>query len=58
VIEGGAGAIQLRDKMRSKSELLPLACELKNICARADVLFIINDYLDIAPLELCSPLIK
>jgi thiamine-phosphate pyrophosphorylase len=48
VIEGGARVIQLRDKLRSKSELLPLACVLKDICAGSDVLFIINDYLDIA----------
>jgi len=48
VISGGARIIQLRDKITMKKKLLPLAQELKEICAEFDVLFIINDYLDIA----------
>ncbi len=46
-IRGGARIIQLRDKLLSKRELLPIAQQLKNLCAEHDVLFIINDYLDL-----------
>lgn len=48
VIQGGAMVIQLRDKHRSKRELVPLTRELKKICAEAGVLFIVNDYVDLA----------
>jgi thiamine-phosphate pyrophosphorylase len=48
VIRGGARVIQLRDKMQNKKELLSLAQGLGNLCAEHDVLFIMNDYLDIA----------
>lgn len=48
VIKGGAGVIQLRDKKQSRYKLLPLARELKKLCAEQGVLFIVNDYLDIA----------
>jgi len=47
-IRGGARAIQLRDKVQSKKQILPVARELKALCAEHGVLFIINDYLDIA----------
>lgn len=47
-IRGGARIIQLRDKIRSKSEVLAGAQKLKEVCAHYDVLFIVNDYLDIA----------
>ena len=47
-ISGGAKAIQLRDKHRNKGEILSKARELKALCAQSDVLFIVNDYLDIA----------
>jgi thiamine-phosphate pyrophosphorylase len=47
-IRGGARVIQLRDKEHSKKELLSIAQELRALCAEQDVLFIINDYLDIA----------
>jgi len=47
-IQGGAKTIQLRDKLGSKRELLPIAQKLKNLCAEQDVLFIVNDYLDLA----------
>ncbi len=47
-IKGGVSIIQLRDKMLSKRELLPVARELRKLCASANVLFIINDYLDLA----------
>jgi len=48
IIHGGATTIQLRDKLLSKKELLPIAQQLKNLCAEHNVLFIVNDYLDIA----------
>ncbi len=47
-IRGGAKALQLRDKVHSKKELLTIAQELRNLCAEQDVLFIMNDYLDVA----------
>jgi thiamine-phosphate pyrophosphorylase len=48
VIRGGAKVIQLRDKERSSGELLPMAEEIKKICTENNVLFIVNDSLDIA----------
>ena len=48
IIEGGARVIQLRDKQSKKGELLPAAQKLKEICSQGGVLFIINDYLDLA----------
>jgi thiamine-phosphate pyrophosphorylase len=48
VIRGGATTIQLRDKTMSRKELLPIAQELKKLCAEHNVLFIMNDYLDLA----------
>jgi len=47
-IYGGAKTIQLRDKLLSKKELLPVAQQLRNLCAEHNVLFIVNDYLDLA----------
>ena len=47
-IQGGAQIIQLRDKCLARSRLLPLAEELRKLCAEHGVLFVINDYLDIA----------
>jgi thiamine-phosphate pyrophosphorylase len=47
VIRGGAAAIQLRDKLSTKAELLPIAQELRRLCAESGVLFIVNDHLDI-----------
>ncbi len=47
-IRGGATAIQLRDKLLSKRELLPIARQLKSLCAEQNALFIINDHLDLA----------
>ena len=48
IIEGGAKVIQLRDKQSKKRELLPVAQKLKELCSQTGVLFIINDYLDLA----------
>lgn len=47
-IRGGAKVIQLRDKQLMRGEVLEIARRLKNICAEKGVLFIVNDYLDIA----------
>jgi thiamine-phosphate pyrophosphorylase len=47
-IRGGARMIQLRDKTRSKAEVLAVAQKLKEVCAQYDIPFILNDYLDIA----------
>ncbi|MBI4303983.1 MAG: thiamine phosphate synthase [Chloroflexi bacterium] len=47
-IRGGARTIQLRDKLSSKKELLPIARQLKDLCTGSGVLFLMNDYLDIA----------
>ncbi|MFC1981081.1 thiamine phosphate synthase [Chloroflexota bacterium] len=47
-VHGGAKIIQLRDKVLSTKELLPIAQQLKNLCAVHNVLFIVNDYLDLA----------
>ena len=47
-IRGGASTIQLRDKMMTGKELLTTAKQMKDLCAEHGVLFIVNDYLDIA----------
>lgn len=47
-IRGGAKVIQLRDKAHSKKELLSIAQGLRDLCAEKDVLFIVDDYLDVA----------
>jgi len=46
-IRGGTKTIQLRDKLLSKKELLLIAQQLKKLCTEHNVLFIINDYLDL-----------
>ena len=48
IIQGGARVIQLRDKQSYKGELLPIAQGLKELCTKSGVLFIVNDYLDLA----------
>ncbi len=48
VIRGGAKVIQLRDKTLSQKELLPIAHQVKNLCTEPGVLFIMNDYIDLA----------
>jgi len=48
IINGGIVVIQLRDKMLDHGQLLPIAQEMKQLCADNNVLFIVNDYLDIA----------
>ncbi len=48
VIQGGAKVIQLRDKMMDRGQLLPIAMQIGELCRQSNVLFIINDYIDIA----------
>ncbi len=48
VIQAGVKVIQLRDKVMEKKLLLPIAQELQHFCRQHGVLFIMNDYLDIA----------
>jgi thiamine-phosphate pyrophosphorylase len=47
-IRGGVKTIQLRDKQRSKPELLAAARKLRDLCAGKGALFIVNDHLDVA----------
>ena len=47
-VKGGARMLQLRDKLRDKGEILPLAVELQRLCQASDVLLIINDHVDLA----------
>jgi thiamine-phosphate pyrophosphorylase len=46
LIRGGARAVQLRDKLHSPREVLNTAQRLREVCQ--DVLFIVNDFLDVA----------
>jgi thiamine-phosphate pyrophosphorylase len=48
VIEGGAGIIQLREKEYSKRSLFQMALKFREITAKAGILLIINDHVDIA----------
>jgi thiamine-phosphate pyrophosphorylase len=48
VIQSGVKVIQLRDKTTSKKQLISLARQLQELCRKHDVLFIMNDYPDIA----------
>jgi thiamine-phosphate pyrophosphorylase len=47
-IRGGARIIQLRCKEQSIGEFLSIAGDLKKLCAGNDVLFIVNDSLEVA----------
>jgi thiamine-phosphate pyrophosphorylase len=47
-ISGGAKILQLRDKHHKKRRLITMAQELKDLCHKSDILFIINDHLDVA----------
>jgi len=47
-ILGGADIIQLREKNKSKKELLEMARELKKLTTKYDIPFIVNDHIDIA----------
>jgi thiamine-phosphate pyrophosphorylase len=48
VIQGGAAIIQLREKEYSKKDFYHLALKFREITARAGLLLIINDHLDVA----------
>ena len=50
-VRGGVDVVQLRDKRATREELLPLAEELKDICARAGALFTVNDDVELARLS-------
>jgi thiamine-phosphate pyrophosphorylase len=47
-IAGGAKIIQLRDKNDSMRNFSRIACDLSELCKKNDVLFIVNDSLEIA----------
>ena len=47
-VRGGAKMLQLRDKLRDKGEILPLARDLQALCAANDALLIVNDHVDLA----------
>ncbi len=47
-IRGGAGVIQLRDKEHDTGKCVSIAEDLQKLCSKHDVLFIVNDKLDIA----------
>lgn len=47
-IQGGADIVQLREKNKTKKELLHMATELRKLTAKYGVLFIVNDHIDIA----------
>lgn len=50
ILEGGAAVLQLRDKRDRDADTLALARELKLLCARAGVPFVVNDRADLARL--------
>ena len=53
-VSGGVDVVQLRDKRASgeaREELLPLAEELRGICAREGALFTVNDDVELARLS-------
>jgi thiamine-phosphate pyrophosphorylase len=47
-IEGGAKVLQLRDKRDSRRSFFRVALELQKLCKQNDVLFIVNDSLEVA----------
>ena len=47
---GGARVVQLRDKLRDKGMILPLARSLHDLCRKHDALLIVNDHADVAKL--------
>ncbi len=47
-VNGGAKILQLRDKLRDKGDILPLAQDLQALCAANDALLIVNDHVDLA----------
>lgn len=47
-LEGGAGIIQLREKVASAKEIIDLGKKIRELCSLYNALFIINDRVDIA----------
>jgi len=47
-IAGGADTIQYRQKSGSTREMIEIARNMKRLCSKADVTFIVNDRLDVA----------
>lgn len=47
-IESGIDIFQFRDKQKSDNEILPLVLDLAKICNENDILFILNDRLNLA----------
>ncbi|MBL6968222.1 MAG: thiamine phosphate synthase [Desulfobacteraceae bacterium] len=47
-IAGGADTIQFRHKEGSTREMIEIAAQMKRLCADKDVMFIVNDRVDIA----------
>lgn len=47
-IAGGADTIQYRDKRNSTREMIKTASEMKRMCERSGVTFIVNDRIDVA----------
>jgi len=47
-IAGGADTIQFRHKQGSTREMIDVATQMKQVCARQGVTFIVNDRIDIA----------
>lgn len=47
-IEGGASVIQLRQKNGTTREMILMASQIKQLCAERNVLFIVNDRIDVA----------
>lgn len=50
-VRGGVDIVQLRDKHATREELLPLAEELKEVCAREGAIFTVNDDPELARLS-------
>ncbi len=47
-IEGGADVIQFRQKDGATREMISIASQIKRLCAEKDILFIVNDRIDVA----------
>ena len=47
-LDGGASAIQLRDKINNKSNILPFARQITQLCEERSAVCIINDHADLA----------
>ena len=47
-VKGGVRIIQYREKNLAKEEMIEEASKIKEICSENDVLFLINDFVDVA----------